>query len=211
MFFFEIWWWCFTWCHDSQFPTVRKSKSKSSTISQVLNTAEWLFFVETIGYFWASNSGWLKIFVQKRRGFEPPICDPKQMAASRLKRYNGLRPWLRPWAIFTCHFVEDARNAARVLISIYGMLVHMFISSHFFHGFVSSQRRLAWNSYVLEPSAEKRRRFFTMFWHCLLCGPICPMLQESSAARSFSMHAMTRQTQLRSIQHVCNHKTNTVA
>ena len=70
---------------------------------------------------------------------------------------------------------------------------------------------------------KKRRRFFTIFWHCFLCGTICPVLQASSAARSFwrkttkhscvasSMRAMTKQTQLRSIQHACNDKTNTVA
>ena len=63
--------------------------------------------------------------------------------------------------IFTWHFLEDARNGARVLISIYGLLVHMFISPHFFHGFVSSQRRFAWNSCVLEPFDEKKTSFYS--------------------------------------------------
>ena len=98
----------------------------------------------------------------------------------------------------------------------------------FFHGFVSSQRRFAWNSCVLEPSAEKKTSFFTIFWHCLLCGPVCPVQwQDNTQWLSIqhvcndktkdlscvqdSMHAMTRQKQLRNIQHVCSDKTNTVA
>ena len=80
-----------------------------------------------------------------------------------------LRPWLRPWAILTWHFVEDARNAARVLNSMYGLLVHMLISSHFFHGFVSSKKNTQWNFCVLKASAEKKTFFFYLvalfaFW-----------------------------------------------
>ena len=73
-----------------------------------------------------------------------------------------LRPWLRPWAILTWHFVEDARNAARVLNSMYGLLVHMLISSHFFHGFVSSKKNTQWNLCVLKASAEKKTFFFSI-------------------------------------------------
>ena len=135
-----------------------------------------------------------------------------------------LRPWLRPWAILTWHFVEDARNAARVLNSMYGLLVHMLISSHFFHGFVSSKKNTQWNLCVLKASGEKKTFFF------LSCSIVCFLGQFAQCFKQLRPHVHSEQKRpniflqtmvvtwpdttswlLRSIHHVCNYKTSTVA
>ena len=176
---------------------------------------------------------------------------------------------------------------------MYGLLVHMLISSHFFHGFVSSKKNTQWNLCVLKASAEKKRFFFYLvalfaFWanlpsassnfgrtfilnkndqtysskrwlsrlvvwsrlrssfgmylfncfhvwsrHCVPvsfgrprtrtslenCILQCATFLKRSLNRldslfhalAITMCAITRQAQLRSIHHVCNDKTSTVA
>ena len=124
----------------------------------------------------------------------PPTPPPKKKKIYiyiYIHTKTRLRPWLRPWVIFTWHFLEDARNGARVLISIYGLLVHMFISPHFFHGFVSSQRRFAWNSCVLEPSDEKKTSFYSptkkkTSTSCCVA-PTCVQVPETSCCVAVKM------------------------
>ena len=120
--------------------------SKKSSLIKAICFLHRCRMSEHLELFFLCNFSWL-FFAQSLH----PFTLPK----------TRLRPWLRPWVIFTWHFLEDARNGARVLISMYGLLVHMFISPHFFHGFVSSQRRFAWNSCVLEPFDEKKTPFYS--------------------------------------------------
>ena len=144
----------------------------------------------------APENGWLEDYFP----FGMSYFQVRTVSFREGNTWTRLRPWLRPWAILTWHFVEDARNAARVLNSMYGLLVHMLISSHFFHGFVSSKKNTQWNLCVLKASAEKKTCFFYLvalfaFWANLPSA-------SSNFGRTFILNKN---------DHVCNDKTSTVA
>ena len=70
---------------------------------------------------------------------------------------------------------------------MYGLLVHMLISSHFFHGFVSSKKNTQWNLCVLKASAEKKTFFF------LSCSIVCFLGQFAQCFKQLRPHVHSEQ------------------